>query len=78
MYELEVTVRREGAKPYRQNDIRDAALAQNLVQLALASWGIPVPDSLGDLPGSTFADRLAATGEYRYDETELLIVIKRE
>lgn len=55
----------------------DEAKAKELIENALAAWGIPFPATLRDSGQSTFADRLAATGRYLHAEGDASVIVKR-
>lgn len=73
MYQLDATVR--GLKIKTATD--SEAKAKELIENALAAYGIPFPPSLRDSKQSTFADRLATTGSYFHAEADVSIIVKR-
>lgn len=51
---------------------------KEIIESALAAWGIPTPYRLkGGTAERAFVDQLATTGEYRHAEAEYSIVVKR-
>jgi len=75
VYDLEVTIRR---RPLYVPDIAAEERVKEIIESALAAWGIPAPYRLkGGTAERAFVDQLAETGEYRHTEAEYSIVVKR-
>ena len=55
----------------------DEVKAKELIENALAVFGIPFPLSLRDSKQSTFADRLVTTSSYFHAEADVSIIVKR-
>ncbi|MBR7830254.1 hypothetical protein KDK95_28385 [Actinospica sp. MGRD01-02] len=77
MYDLEIVIHRGGSQPFRRTSIPTESRVKELAESFLAAWGIRGPDSLRDSAESKFADRLAEIGEYRHDEADYAVVVKR-
>lgn len=75
MYDLEVVIRR---RPLHVPGIAAEERVKEIIESALAAWGIPFPYRLkGGGAERAFMDQLAETGEYRHTEAEYSIVVKR-
>lgn len=75
MYDVEVTIRRN--RPLCVPQVGSEQTVREIIESALAAWGIPFPASLRDSPDSAFTARLAATGSYRHAEGDASISVKR-
>ncbi len=77
MYEVEITIRRQHALPFRVTEVDTAERVKEIIESFLAAWGLPVPYSLRDTGLSLFSDRLAEAGLYEDDSEEHYIVARR-
>jgi hypothetical protein len=73
-YELEVSIRRRAAMPFRVTAVHSEAQVQQIAASFLAAWGIPAPSSLRE---PAFTEHLAESGEYSQKTQEYRIVAKR-
>ena len=75
MYDLEVVIRR---RPLHVPGIAAEDRVKEIIESALAAWGIAPPYSLkGGTAERAFVDQLTETGEYLHSEAEYSIVVKR-
>lgn len=77
MYELEVTIRRQHAAPFRVPEVSTEERVKEIIESFLAAWGLPAPASLRDTGLSLFADRLAEAGRYEDDDDDHYIIVRR-
>jgi hypothetical protein len=77
VYELEVTIRRQHANPFRVTQVADEARVKEIIESFLAAWGLPVPYTLRDTGLSRFADRLADAGSYEDGNGDHYIIVRR-
>jgi hypothetical protein len=75
VYDLEVVIR---SRPLHVPGIAAEERVKEIIESALAAWGIPPPYRLkGAATEHAFVDQLAETGEYLHAEAEYSIVVKR-
>jgi hypothetical protein len=74
MYDLDVVIRH---RPLHVTRIPAEERVREIIESALAAWGIPIPDRLTGTSEPTFARRLAKTGEYSHVGADYSIVVKR-
>jgi hypothetical protein len=77
VYEVEVTIRRQHALPFRVPDVTGEQRVKEIIESFLAAWNLSVPCTLRDTRLSLFADRLAEAGLYKDSDEEHHIVVRR-
>lgn len=75
MYLVEVAIRR-AAYPYRVADVATDTRVREIVESALAAWGIASPDTCA-AGVAGLLEQLAETGEYRAEEPEYQVLVKQ-
>lgn len=76
MFELEIKIKRNSL-PFRVTGVEDEERVREVIKGFLAAYGIPAPDDLRDTGVSTFAERMAETGVYKHDSSEIYVLAKR-
>lgn len=77
MYEVEIVIRRQHARPFRVPEVANEDRVKEIIESFLAAWGLPTPDSLRDTGISLFAERLAAIGRYDDVNDDHRIMVRR-
>lgn len=76
MYDLEIVIRRS-ANPLRVPKVQSESRVEEIIESFLEAWGIPIPGSVGNAGQSTFAEQLAATGDFSHEEADYRIIVRR-